>query len=349
MHAVLLHDHGGFEQLEFREDVPRPAPAAHEVLIRVGAAGVNNTDINTRIGWYTQTATDSPSTAAASLNGSQQTAWTGAPLCFPLIQGADACGYIVAVGTDIDSSRIGQRVLIDPVLRSSTGSAVGYLGSERNGTFAQFLTVPSANACPIVSALSDAELASFPCSYLAAENMLTRAAVNADDTVLVTGASGGVGSAVVQLASRRGARVIAIAATGKAEVVKSLGASAVLPRDSDWLTHLGRNSVDVAIDVVGGPRFGELLHALRAGGRCAIAGAIAGATVQLDLRPLYLKDLRILGCTVPEPGLFTRLIGYVERGEIRPLVSRNYPLQAIVAAQQDFLSKRYPGKLVLIP
>ncbi len=343
MHAVLLRAHGGFEQLEFREDVPLPAPAAGEVLIRVAAAGVNNTDINTRIGWYT------PATAAASGTANPQTAWTGAPLCFPLIQGADACGYIVAVGTDIDSSRIGQRVLIDPVLRGSTGSAVGYLGSECNGSFAQFLTVPGANACPIVSPLSDAELASFPCSWLAAENMLTRAAVRADETVLVTGASGGVGSAAVQLARRRGAHVIAIAATDKADVVASLGADAVLPRDSDWLARLGRNSVDVAIDVVGGPRFGELLHALRAGGRCATAGAIAGATVQLDLRSLYLKDLRILGCTIPEPGLFARLIGYIEGGEIRPLVSRSYPLQAIVAAQEDFLSKRYPGKLVLIP
>ncbi|MBV8741883.1 MAG: zinc-binding dehydrogenase, partial [Sinobacteraceae bacterium] len=162
-------------------------------------------------------------------------------------------------------------------------------------------------------------------------------------------ASGGVGSAAVQLARRRGARVIAIAGTGKGDVVASLGASAVLPRDSDWLAQLGHNSVDVAIDVVGGPRFGELLHALRAGGRCAIAGAIAGPAVQLDLRSLYLKDLRILGCTIPEPGVFGRLIDYIEHGEIRPLVSRTYPLQAIVAAQQDFLSKRYPGKLVLIP
>ena len=177
--------------------------------------------------------------------------------------------------------------------------------------------------------------------------MLSRAAVGAAETVLVTGASGGVGSAAVQLARRRGANVIALASPAKAQVLGPLGASRVLPREADLLTELGRESVDAVIDVVGGAGFPKLLEILRRGGRYAVAGAIAGALVELDLRTLYLKDLRLLGCTVFEPATFKRLLGYIERGEIRPLVSATYPLRAIVAAQSEFLKKSHPGKIVL--
>jgi NADPH:quinone reductase-like Zn-dependent oxidoreductase len=349
MRAVLLRGHGGFEQLDYCEDVPLPTPAAGEVLIRVGAAAVNNTDINTRIGWYSKSV--SGGTAAAGLEAqppAQDAAWSGAAVQFPRIQGADCCGRIVAVGSGVDPARIGERVLVDPMLRpvNAAGHAA-YFGSDRDGAFAEFATVPAQNACRIASALSDVELASFPCSYAAAENMLSRAAVGAAETVLVTGASGGVGSAAVQLARRRGASVIAVASPAKAEVLGLLGASRVLPREADLTAELGRESVDAVIDVVGGTQFPQLLEVLRRGGRYAVAGAIAGAVVALDLRTLYLKDLRLLGCTLFEPEIFRHVIGYIERGEIRPLVSASYPLSAMVAAQAEFLKKSHAGKIVL--
>ncbi len=341
MKAVLLCGHGGFEQLEYREDVPVPAPAAGEVLIRVGAAAINNTDINTRVGWY------SKSTNAECAG---DTGWTGVAVPFPLIQGADACGRILAVGAGVDEGRIGERILVDPILRAqSAAGEAQYFGSDRNGGFAEFATAPAVNARRITSALTDAELASFPCSYGAAENMLSRARVVAGERVLVTGASGGVGSAAVQLASRRLATVIGIVGSSKATAIADLGAKRVLERDADLISELGRESVDVVIDVVGGAPFAQLLEVLRRGGRYAVAGAIAGAIVELDLRTLYLKDLRLLGCTLLEPEVFTNLMGYIESGEIRPLVSATYPLREIVAAQTDFLSKRRPGKIVLIP
>ena len=349
MRAVLLHGHGGFEQLQYRDDVPVPTPAAGEVLIRVGAAAVNNTDINTRIGWYSKAV--SGGTATAGLDAQRQAhdaAWSGAAVRFPRIQGADCCGRIVAVGSAVDAACIGERVLVDPVLRPATAAGhVGYFGSDRDGAFAEFATVPAENACRVSSTLSDVELASFPCSHGAAENMLSRAEVGAAETVLVTGASGGVGSAAVQLARRRGANVIALASPAKAQVLGPLGAARVLPREADLLTELGRESVDAVIDVVGGAGFPTLLEILRRGGRYAVAGAIAGAVVELDLRTLYLKDLRLLGCTVFETVMFQRLLGYIERGEIRPLVSATYPLRAIVAAQGEFLKKSHPGKIVL--
>jgi len=345
MKAVLLKGHGGFDQLEFRDDIPVPVPRAGEVLIRVAAAGVNNTDINTRTAWYSMSTTEGTTPVPA-------TGWTGTPLAFPRIQGADVCGRIVAVGDGVDPARIGRRVLIDPVLRQPVAGKpyqTSYFGSECDGGFAEYTKVPAINAHAIESDLSDAELASFPCAYSAAENMLARADLAAGETVLITGASGGVGSAAVQLAKRRRARVLAVAGASKAEPVASLGADRIIPRNADLLDSLGPGVADVVVDVVGGPQWPRLLDVLKPGGRYAVAGAIAGPMVALDLRVLYLKDLRLLGCTVLEPAVFESLVGYIERGEIRPVVAKTFPLKEIVRAQQEFLAKQFTGKLVLIP
>ena len=340
MRAVLLTAHGGFECLEYRTDVAVPTPGTGEVLVNIAAAGINNTDINTRIGWYADSVADDDSAG-----------WTGDAFTFPRIQGADGCGTVVAVGDGVDPSRVGQRVLIEPVIREPVGWALDqarYFGSECDGAFADYATVPSAHAHRINSDLTDAQLASFPCAYSAAENMLTRVGATASDTVLVTGASGGVGSAAVQLAKRRGCRVIAVAGADKLSQVAQLGADVTIARDTDLAAQCGRESVDVVIDVVGGDQWPQLLSILKRGGRYATAGAIAGPTVQLDLRTLYLKDLRLLGCTVLEPEVFANLIGYIERGEIKPLVAAQFALSDIVAAQQFFLSKNYFGKIVLV-
>jgi NADPH:quinone reductase-like Zn-dependent oxidoreductase len=355
MKAVLLNGHGGFDQLEYRDDVPVPVPRADEVLIRVLAAGVNNTDINTRTAWYSRAVLEGTTAAggAAGFAGAREedAGWTGAPPKFPRIQGADACGTVVAVGSEVDAARIGERVLIEPVFRATRGGIAGitYFGSECDGAFAEYARAPAAHAHSIASTLSDAELACFPCAYSAALNMLTRSNVAAGESVLVTGASGGVGSAAVQLARRRGATVLAIAGSAKAAALGSLGAAKVYPRDADLVATLGHESVDVVIDVVGGEQFPALLEVLRRGGRYAVAGAIAGPTVQLDLRTLYLKDLRFYGCTVLEPGVFAELVRYIESGEIKPLIAGIHPLGAIVEAQREFLEKRHTGKIVLIP
>jgi NADPH:quinone reductase-like Zn-dependent oxidoreductase len=356
MKAVLLTGFGGFDRLDWRADVPVPAPSAGEVLIRVGAAGINNTDINTRIGWYSRQVNE-PTTAAAGADGcaaprTGHTGWSGSVPQFPRIQGADACGVIVAVGAQVDVVRIGERVLVEPAFRAAGEPDhyhVAYFGSERDGAFAEFTCVPAAFAHRIKSPLTDVELASFPCAYSAAENMLTRSAVIAGETVLVTGASGGVGSAAVQLARRRRATVVAVAAAPKTSQVAALGAARVVPREADLVATLGPESVDAVVDVAGGPHFPQLLTLLKRGGRYATAGAIAGPIVELDLRTLYLKDLRLLGCTVLGAEVFTNLVRYIERGEIKPLVAKTYPLSEIVAAQQDFLSKRHVGKIVLLP
>lgn len=339
MSGVALTGHGGPEKLVWRDDLPVSPPGPRDVLIKVSAAAVNNTDINTRIGWYSKNEADS-----------EDAGWSGNALQFPRIQGADVCGYIVAVGDEIDPSRIGERVLIEPCIREANGKQLEtpwYIGSECDGGFAEFTRIAARYAFPVKSDLTDIELASFPCSYSTAENMLTRAAVKQGDTVLVTGASGGVGSAAVQLASARGARVIAVTSPAKADKLKALGVDVTLDRDADYLAELGAGQIDVVIDLVAGPKWPSLLEVLRPGGRYAVAGAIAGPIVELDVRTLYLKDLSFFGCTVLEPEVFGNLVKRIERGDIAPLVAETYPLREINAAQEAFGAKGHIGKIVL--
>ena len=337
MRAIKLVANGGPEVLEIDENMPMPVLGRHDVMIRVGAAGVNNTDINTRIGWYAKSDGDGAN-------------WSGDPFVFPRVQGADVCGEIVEVGADIDPARIGERVLVEPCLRFANDAPLKtpwYFGSEVDGGFAEFTKVASIHAHAIQTTLTDIELASFPCSYSTAENLLTRAGVGAADTVLVTGASGGVGSAAVQLAKARGATVIAITSPAKAEALTKIGASRILSRDDDPIAVLGENAVDVVIDLVAGDGFAVLLQVLRPKGRYAVSGAVGGAMVDLDVRTLYLKDLSFFGCTVLEPEVFPNLIARIERGEIKPLVARTFPLTEIAQAQTSFQEKSYIGKIVL--
>ena len=270
---------------------------------------------------------------------------------FPRIQGADCCGRIVAVGGDVDTARIGERVIVSALLRHYRDHRpfeCDTLGSEIDGAFAQYTRAPACETWSVDCGWSDAELASIPCAWSTAENMLQRAGLGAE-RALVTGASGGVGSAAVQLAKRRGAHVIAQAGAAKADEVRALGADEIVDRDARLSEAIGNESLDLVVDLVGGERWAQLLDLLRAGGRYVTAGAIAGPMVELDLRTLYLRDLTLFGCTFQEEGVFERLVSYIERGEIRPVVAKTYPLADIARAQTDFLAKRFTGKLVLIP
>lgn len=355
MAAVLLTGHGGMDKLEYREDVPVPDPRAGEVLIRVAAAGVNNTDVNTRIGWYSKSVIGGTGTGAAGGLGEAEAAdatWGGTPLKLPRIQGADCCGHVVAVGADVEPARVGRRVIVRSCLLGYSDGhpwESQWIGSEHDGGFAQYVRAPSMDTFTIDCDWSDEELGAVPCSYSTAEGMLYRSGVGEDDRVLVTGASGGVGSAAVQLARARGAEVIAVASASKSDWLRDLGAGRVIGRDDDPVEALGEDSVSVVIDLVAGPGWPRLLDVLRRGGRYATAGAIAGPMVELDTRTLYLKDLTFFGCTHQEDGVFQGLVRFIEEGRIRPTVSKSYPLADIVRAQEDFLAKKYPGKLVLVP
>ena len=354
MHAVLLTGHGGLDKLDYRTDVPVPQPQTGEIQVRIAAAGVNNTDINTRTGWYSKAVTEDTNTGGSDgfkKVDDEDASWSGVPLSLPRIQGADICGYVTAVGEGVDEARVGERVIVRNLLRTY----VDYrpfecwtIGSECDGGFAQFVAAPARETHAVYSDWSDVELASIPCAYSTAENMLHRAGVGAE-RVLITGASGGVGSAAVQLAKRRGAHVIALSSAAKADDVRTLGADEILDRDANLARELGEGSIDVVVDLVAGPQWPSFLEVLRRGGRYAVSGAIAGPLSEIDVRTLYLKDLTLFGCTFQEEEVFNNVIKYVEAGEIRPVIAKTYPLSDIAQAQEDFLAKKHTGNLILIP
>ena len=349
MHGVHLIGHGGFDKLVYRDDLPIPNPNENEVLIQVSAAGVNNTDINTRLGWYSKKIIQE--TNQGGDKGFQELendsgSWSGEGLAFPIIQGADVCGHIVKVGKSIDDSRIGERVIVRTMQNNYLGMKT--MGSEIHGGFAQYTCVDSNEAFLINSNWTDIELASIPCSYSTAEGMLQKASAGKEN-ILITGASGGVGTAAIQLANLRGANVIAQCSKEKAEDLKKIGAHKTIDRNDSLIQSLGKNSIDLVVDLVGGIQWPQILETLKSGGRYVVSGAIAGPIVELDLRTLYLKDLTFYGSTFNHVNVFYDLINYIERNKIKPIIARTFSLKDIKLAQEMFLEKKFVGKIVLVP
>lgn len=353
MKAVVTTGNGGYDKLAYCE-VPIPTLEAGEVLLQVLAAGVNNTEINTRVGWYSSTVTaGTEDTACAEEKTATEKADGGwdKETPFPFIQGTDCCGRIVAVAPGGDESTVGTRVLVRSCMRPHGFDSMEniWMGSDFDGAFAQFVKVPAGEVFAVDCDWSDAELGTIPCAYGTAENMVHRARVREGQHVLVAGASGGVGSAVVQLVKRRGATVTAIAGKAKMEKVQSIGSDRVIERDDDVVAILGENSVDIVFDNVAGPAFGRLLKVLKRGGLYVSSGAIAGPLVTLDMRTFYLKDLTLIGCTAWDEPVFPNLISYIERNELRPIVAKTFSLEQIADAQREFLEKKHFGNFTLIP
>lgn len=353
MMAVVTTGNGGYDKLDYREE-PVPACGPGEVLLRVLAAGVNNTEINTRLGWYSSSVTgDTSATASHQETHGEQKAdggWNEATP-FPFIQGTDCCGRVVQTGQGDDAALIGKRVLVRACMRPNGYDVMDnvWMASDFDGAFAEYVKVPATEVFPVECDWSDEELATIPCAYGTSENMLHRAGVKEGELVLVAGASGGVGSATVQLAKRRGARVAAITGKGKMEQLRDLGADIIIERGANLVDALGDSRVDVVVDNVAGPDFPQMLKVLKRGGRYVSSGAIAGPIVELDMRDMYLKDITLIGSTAWDEPVFPNLIGYVERDEIRPLVAKTFPLGDIALAQQEFLEKKHFGNFVLIP
>jgi NADPH:quinone reductase-like Zn-dependent oxidoreductase len=349
MAAMLLTGHGGLDMLEC-PNMSTPTPEKGEVLIKVGACGVNNTDINTRKAWYSKTNKTSLGEGVESgfenFDNADGTCGSGA-IQFPVIQGADAVGGIVAVGAGVSNSRIGERVIADPWLLPHGGwlnaEEAGYFGSELNGGVAEYTKVRTENAIKVTSDLSNAEVATFPCAYTTAENLVQRTAPHLGETVVISGVSGGVGSAAITLCRLRGCSVIAIVSSSKAERLLELGAAHVTDRNTaDLETEIRRldgSPVEIALDVVCCDGFMALVNALRQGGRYSTSGRIAGQFTEFDLRQLVYKDLQLTGATICPPGTMQRVVDMIETGALKPLLAETYPLKELAAAREAFIAK----------
>lgn len=345
MRAAVMERHGGPDALVVR-DAPTPQPRLGQVRLRVMAAGVNNTDIWTREGRY-GTAGDPEAVAG----------WQGVPITVPRIQGADVAGVVDAVGPGVDESLLGARVLVDPATYEDDrpdADPAAILGSEYDGGFAQYCVVDAEAAHDVsASPLSDVELACLPIAYGTAAGMLGRAGARAGETVVVTGASGGVGTALVQLASAMDLTVVAVSTPDKSDTLHRLGATSVVDRGSTSLADDVRAAIpggaDVVADVVGGPLFTSWPGLLARRGRIVVAGGFAGPMVTIDLRQLYLEQRRILGSTMHTRKHFADLVDVARRGAVRPPVAATYPLEGIHEAQQAIRASTTLGKIVIQP
>lgn len=344
MRAAVLTRFGGPEAVELR-DVPDPRPGPGQVLVRVAAAATNNTDLWTREGAY-------------GLPGDPDAlaGWLG-PVDFPRVQGADVCGRVEAVGDGVEDVLVGRRVLVDPATFEVAGDSSGreprlvaVLGSEYDGGFAELVVVDADHVHDMSgSPLSDAELACLPIAYGTAMGMLERGSLGAGETVLVTGASGGVGLAAVQLAAARGCRVVAQTSAGKEQLVREAGADAVVDRSGEGLADLLSDGLDAVIDVVAGPQVDALLPLVREGGRWVVAGGVADPVVRLDLRRLYLGNRRLIGSTMHTAAHFAALAEEARAGSLAPRVAATYSLAQIHEAHAELASRAHVGKIVVLP
>lgn len=343
--AAVLVRHGDAGALRVRRDWPLPVAGPSEVLVRVTAAAVNNTDIWTRQGAYGR-----PGEPEA------ESGWRGA-ISFPRVQGGDIAGVVSGVGSDVPARLVGRRVLVDPAMYlddSVQAPPIGLLGSEADGGFAEYVVVPATHAHDVSeSPLSDEQLACLPVAYGTAMGMLERAALQAGETVLILGASGGVGLALVQLAAARGSYVVAVTSAAKANHVREAGASEVVLRDAGDLAEQVRALVppglDAVCDIAGGPWIAQLLPLLRDDGRWVSAGAVAGAVVPFDLRRLYLHNLRLIGSSMHTREHFTKLVQIARAGSISPRIAGRQSLANIHQAQRQFLKGSHIGKIIIIP
>ncbi|MFH9618582.1 zinc-binding dehydrogenase [Streptomyces pratensis] len=343
MRAVRIAEHGGPEVLEPAE-VAVPVPQAGEVLVEVGAVALNNTDLWTREGAYGR-----PGDPKA-LSG-----WRG-PIGFPRIQGADVAGRVVAVGAGVDGGLTGRWVVVDPAIYDGDGpdaNPVGLMGSERDGGYAEYVTAPATRVHDVTeSPLTDDQLATLPTAYGTALGMIERGRLTRGETVLVSGASGGVGIALIQIARARGAKVLAISSGPKIGAVRDAGAHEVLDRARDipeQIRAVAPEGIDVALDVVAGDLVGEVLPLLREGGRWVVAGALGGYDVTFDVRRLYLHNAQVIGSAMHTPTHFGLLMDLARRGEIQPVIAATFPLDQAAEAQEELARRGHVGKIVMRP
>jgi NADPH:quinone reductase-like Zn-dependent oxidoreductase len=324
--------HGGREALVWRDDLPVPRPGPGEVLVRVLAAGVSASDISTGVGRY---------------GAGEAAGWSGA-IGFARIRKSGLCGRVVAPGEGVEGVAPGARVICwaVPAAPQAAGPLdVVAVGSGDDGAFAQYCVVPARHLQQVqASALAEAGAGAMPFACGTAQNLVARARIAVGERVLVTGASGAVGLAAVQLALLRGAEVVAHCPAARAGALRRMGAEvidrAAVPRACGF---------DVVIDVAGGCGWQDRLEALRPGGRYVTRGAAGGPEVRGGQRRVYLNDPAIPGAAHRPREVFAGLVTLITIGRLRPVVSKAVPLRDMAAAQADLAAGRYPGKLQLLP
>jgi NADPH:quinone reductase-like Zn-dependent oxidoreductase len=359
MKAMVLTGHGDVDKLEYK-DVPVPAPGAGQVLVQVTATAKNNTDRKAREGLYP--------TKKGEMTSFQM---GGKPtLVFPRIQGADIAGRVVAVGDGVDESRVGERGLLDFNIyandRRDINLTPDYYGHGADGGYAEYVALPADQFHYIPNAeLADAEVASMGmCSYQTAMHMLTSANIKAGERVLVTGASGGVGTALIQLCRIMGAIPYALSKQDKAAALLELGAEAVLDRsDMDSFVdrvkaETGGKPIDAVMDLVGGEMTDVFIdtmifdmNARSTYPRLSIAGASGGNISEILWTRIYLYQVQIFGVSHGTREEAEQLMAWIRGGQLKPVLHGAFRLSDLHRAEEYFVNRgsNYLGKIVIVP
>ena len=345
MKAVYIQEHGGPEVLTYGK-MPEPSTGQQEVKVKVQAVSLNRLDVYTRAG----------------IRGTRRS------FPPPLILGGDTAGDIVEVGRDVVDRKIGERVVVNPHItcgqcahcldgRDELCANMVMLGSTVDGSYAEYVTIPSINAHPVADHVSYEQAASMPTVFLPVWSILVRRAnTKSSDTVLVLSASAGVGTAAIQVAKRViGCRVIATTSTDeKAARVSELGADAVinyrtedLPQRISELTD--GEGVDVVVDHVGADFFPPAFASLKPGGRYGICGVTTGYKTEVHLGQMFTKHLSVFGVFMGARADMVELVGLLNQRKIQPSVDRVFPLEQAAQAHQAMDALDFVGKLVLIP
>ncbi|BCB08753.1 Zn-dependent oxidoreductase [Vreelandella venusta] len=361
MSAMLLTGHGDVDKLQYRQDVATPKPGGGQVLVQVTATAKNNTDRKAREGLYPTKGKEEVTSFAMG----------GSPtLTFPRIQGADIAGRVVAVGEGVDAARIGERGLLDFNIyadeRRDINLTPDYYGHGADGGYADFVAVPADQFHHVPNPeLRDAELAAMGmCSYQTAYHMMTSANVSAGERVLVTGASGGVGTALIQLCRIVGAVPYAVSQPDKADALLALGAEAVIDR-GDLSTFVERvlattdgKPIDAVMDLVGGQMTDLFIDTMivdmqgrNSYPRLSIAGASGGNISEIMWTRIYLYQVQIFGVSHGTREEAEQLIEWIRSGALKPVLHGAFKLSDLHNAERYFVSRgsNYLGKIVIVP
>jgi NADPH:quinone reductase-like Zn-dependent oxidoreductase len=333
MKAVVLRALGPPENLQL-EEIPDPTPGPGEVIVGLKAAALNHRDVWIRLGQY-------------------------AGIKLPIVLGSDGAGEVAAVGSGVDPALVGRAVVIDPSLdwgpdERAQGRSFRILGLPDQGTYAERVKVPAANVHDKPSHLTFEQAAALPLAGVTAYRAVaTRARVQAGETVVVTGAGGGVSSFAVQFAHALGARVLVTSRSAeKIERAKALGAEGgIVSTSADWVKAMGKlaggEGPDVVIDSIGGDTFVQALALARPGGRIVTYGSTTGAANGVEVRRIFWKQLSILGSTMGTARDFAEMLALVQRARILPAIDRIFPLADAAGAHRRMEEAGQSGKIVI--
>lgn len=331
MKAIIYHETGGVEVLKY-EDVKEPDLGPEDVLVKVKAAALNHLDLRLRSG-------KSPR-----------------PVDLPHVGGIDIAGDVEKVGENVSEIQPGQRVVIDPTVKTPKGPSV--IGVNMWGGLAEYVKVPASNVVPIPNEVSYDDASTLPICYVTAwYGLVDRGGMEQGETVLVHAAGSGTGSAAVQVAKELGANVIATAGSDeKLEKVKELGADATINYNSSDFAEEVKNitegkGVDLIFDQIGASAWENNLKSLKAGGRILLVGVVGGGQETLNFGPIIMRDLSLLGVTVfraPRKNLIN-LINMLSLSRLSPVIDKKLPLSEAQEAQKMLEDRSQFGKVILNP